>query len=270
MAPPSNSKAKVHTQQRHIPPPQLPSERVAQVGPKAASRPPNVLPTIGMRTIIDDNKVQITNAGLERLVMEEIEIPIDQVEELHGPDGAPGGTDSTEDDQSHLSSSSTKGPSFDTKSMASVTTFAMDEKESLRPDDSASVQAGDEDEHLSPPASRAESSQPDSEISSLPVRFQARNNSTAINITSRRFPMTTLANPPRFGDFPLEQPDTALPDSDSVQQPPLPVDSSSTPGTRFIAVAPDEKLLDAMGSPKDRLLLLQLEEKLVAFITQSQ
>ncbi|KAI9877613.1 MAG: hypothetical protein M1823_007076, partial [Watsoniomyces obsoletus] len=54
--------------------------------------------------------------------------------------------DSIEDDQSHLSNSSTKQQSFETKSMASVTTFAMDEKESLRPDDSASVRAVDDDD----------------------------------------------------------------------------------------------------------------------------
>lgn len=51
-----------------------------------------------------------------------------------------------EDERSHLSDSSTKPASFDTKSMASENTFGMDEKESLRPDDSASVQAADEDE----------------------------------------------------------------------------------------------------------------------------
>jgi hypothetical protein len=33
---------------------------------------------------------------------------------------------------------------------------------------------------------------------------------------------------------------------------------------------PDEKLLEAMNSQKDRLLLLQLEEKIIAFIKDSK
>merc|ERR1712000_75885 len=40
----------------------------------------------------------------------------------------------------------TKPPSLDGKSITSGTTFALDEKESLRPDDSASVKAAAEDD----------------------------------------------------------------------------------------------------------------------------
>ena len=49
----------------------------------------------------------------------------------------------TEDSSTQLSSSdgSGKPPSIDGKSVASATTFALDEKESLRPDDSASLSA---------------------------------------------------------------------------------------------------------------------------------
>ena len=68
-----------------------------------------------------------------------------------------GSGESVEDNHSHLSSSSTKQQSFDTKSMASVTTFAMDEKESIRPDDSASVRAAEDDEAFNA-APREESS----------------------------------------------------------------------------------------------------------------
>jgi hypothetical protein len=44
------------------------------------------------------------------------------------------------------------------------------------------------------------------------------------------------------------------------------------PGTALngYPLEPDEKLLEAMSSPKDRLLLLQLEEKIRVFIQDSK
>lgn len=179
--------------------------------------------------------------------------------------GVPGGTDSTEDDGSHLSSSSTKGPSFDTKSMASVTTFAMDEKESLRPDDSASVQAGDEEDHQFPSVGGITSSHLSSDVGAVHARVQH-----GFNIPTRRPPLGTMLNPPRFGDLPLPSPEETSQPAADAQQPDLTVISPPVPHTHILSVAPDEKLIDAMGTPKDRLLLLQLEEKIVAFITQSQ
>lgn len=47
------------------------------------------------------------------------------------------------------SDSGTKPPSLDGKSITSGTTFALDEKESLRPDDSASVKAAEDDDTCS-------------------------------------------------------------------------------------------------------------------------
>ena len=60
-----------------------------------------------------------------------------------------------EDSSTQLSSSdgSGKPPSIDGKSVASATTFALDEKESLRPDDSASLRAVEEEDVTSPPDS---------------------------------------------------------------------------------------------------------------------
>lgn len=48
-----------------------------------------------------------------------------------------------------LSDLGTKPPSLDGKSITSGTTFALDEKESLRPDDSASVKAAEDDDTFS-------------------------------------------------------------------------------------------------------------------------
>jgi len=195
------------------------------------------------------------------------------VKETEKPDsGAPSAEsgESLEDDQSHLSNSSSKQQSFDTKSMASVTTFAMDEKESLRPDDSASVRAAEEDESSTGP-SRYTSFHRDLDVAVPSLRVASRPAVTAVTIAARRYHTLTLSNAPRFGDLPVNpilenddterhHPATSVPPSETVEQPHgrMPAPPAS----------PDEKLLDALATPKDRLPILQLEEKFLAFIRQ--
>jgi hypothetical protein len=174
-----------------------------------------------------------------------------------GLQGAESG-ESLEDDQSHLSSSSMKQQSFDTKSMASVTTFAMDEKESIRPDDSASVRAVEDDEASNAPHKE--------DLSASITRNSIRPSTSGVTIAARRYHTLTLTNPPRFGDLPVpiiqtegaEQPPSS--EASSEQQSDVPDRAPSLP------VAPDEKLLDALASPKERLPLLQLEEKFLSLI----
>jgi hypothetical protein len=186
------------------------------------------------------------------------------------------GADSTEDDQSHLSNNSSREPpSFDTKSIASVTTFAMDEKESLRPDDSASVQAVDDEDSSSGPSCDP-SVQGEGEQVMLP-RVLPQSSGIAVGNT-RRYPSITLANPPRFGDLPM----SPITESEEIRQARvipqemIDVDAPQLRGggvvhrQQTLAVMPDEKLLDALASPKDRLPLLQLEEKILAFISLAQ
>jgi hypothetical protein len=169
-----------------------------------------------------------------------------------------GSGESLEDDQSHLSSSSTKQQSFDTKSMASVTTFAMDEKESIRPDDSASVRAVEDDEA---------SIGPHKEESLAPhTRNPLRPSTSGVTIAARRYHTLTLTNPPRFGALPVP---TIQAEIDE-QPPPSEVSSEQQSDAHerapSLPVAPDEKLLDALASAKDRLPLLQLEERFLALI----
>ena len=218
-----------------------------------------------------NEKAQSVIQGIENLALADAQSSKKQALTPQGRDGIRGGTDSAEDDQSHLSSSSTKGPSFDTKSMASATTFAMDEKESLRPDDSASVQAGDEEDHSSPHESTITSSQYNSDVGAAPVRVQLRDGYSGINIATRRPPVGPMQNPPRFGDFPLPSSTDLSRSSTEAHQPDLTdIARPPPPDDRSLSIVPDEKLLDAMGTPKDRLLLLQLEEMIIAFIAQSQ
>lgn len=169
--------------------------------------------------------------------------------------------DSYEEDRSQVSSSSLNKPhSFDTKSMASVTTFAMDDKESIRPDDSASVRATEEDQ-AQPFLSRNSSYH--RETNPEPNRT-TKSQAVSVVIPGRRFP--TLVNPPRFGNLPASPVRESLELESKLS--PVPIFSPDEPRSfrTTVPIVPDDKLLEALASPKDRLPLLQLEEKIIAFV----
>lgn len=167
---------------------------------------------------------------------------------------------SFDDARTHLSTSSTKQTSFDSKSMASVTTFAMDEKDSLRPDDSASVQAVDEEESLSGPASGAANSLTGSESGVRIYRDHPR------DLSSQRPRPVVLPDGSQRRDGVIHADSVAhnfvLPSSAE--------GFSVEHSLNGFPLEPDEKLLEAMKSPKDRLLILQLEEKVRNFIQNSK
>jgi hypothetical protein len=141
--------------------------------------------------------------------------------------------------------------------MASVTTFAMDEKDSLRPDDSASVQAIDEEESLSGHASGAPNSLTGSESG---ARFR--------DVQRHRVPLHNVA--PTFNDGPQGANGATMADSVANNFVVADPDAFSGRAIHGFPSEPDEKLLEAMKSPKDRLLILQLEEKVRHFIENSK
>lgn len=166
----------------------------------------------------------------------------------------------SDESATQLSSSddSAKPPSLDGKSVASITTFAMDEKESLRPDDSASVLAIEDDDTYS---TSAVGSRLSSETGARAFRDQL------LEITSRgpalrqsgptsrpdsttNAPMGTLYVPPPIGSS------AALP---GYVQPPT---SSGRPED----VLPDAKLLEALNNPRDRIWVLKLEQDIIDFV----
>ncbi|KAJ5226720.1 uncharacterized protein N7469_006726 [Penicillium citrinum] len=174
--------------------------------------------------------------------------------------------DSFDDDRTHLSNSSTKMTNFDSKSLASVTTFAMDEKDSVRPDDSASVQAIDDEESLSGPASGAPNSVTGSEAGGRGIRDQFRDGSALR-------PRGVLPVPgPLFNGGSQRGAVAVFPDSVSNNfiAPANPGSIPDGSGVQGLPQEPDEKLLEAMKTPKDRLLILQLEEKITNFIKDSE
>lgn len=169
---------------------------------------------------------------------------------------------SFEDDRTHLSNSSTKMTNFDSKSLASVTTFAMDEKDSVRPDDSASVQAIDEEESLSGPASGAPNSVTGSEAGGRAFRD---------GIPPR--PRGILPAPGPLYNGGNQRGPVAIPPDSVSNNFVVPISPGNLPDAHSLhgfPLEPDEKLLEAMKSPKDRLLILQLEDKIRHFIKDSR
>ena len=173
-----------------------------------------------------------------------------------------------DDEQTHISTSSTKAASLDGKSTTSGTTFAMDEKESLRPDDSASVKAAEDDEFGSGPASGAQNSRVGSEaggrafrdqfyeitenIVSAPHRIQPQGRRLIAGIEEEG---PQLSYAPHASSLPAP-----------VNLPPSQLVATDGPSIEYSYKEPDEKLLEALESPKDRLFLLRLEQEVITFI----
>ena len=177
-----------------------------------------------------------------------------------------------DEDKTHLSSSSTKPASLDGKSVASGATFAMDEKESLRPDDSASVKAGEEDESYSGPASGAPSSRVGSETGGKAFRDQFNEISERMgpgagrNVSLNRRIGADIAEETPQGT--IAPPLAATPAPIATLRPEML--SLNGASFAFNYQEPDEKLVEALESPKDRLFLLQLEQQVIVFIRDSQ
>lgn len=174
------------------------------------------------------------------------------------------------DDNSQRADSSsdlgTKPPSLDGKSITSGTTFALDEKESLRPDDSASVKAAaEDDDSFSVRGSYIAGSRMGSDIA---ARFQ--------RIQIGDMPLRPLATAQLV---PGQGPGIATPQSGGSEKQPateskMPLAGSTAPAdltvAGFLSKNPDEKLLEAMQSPKDRLFLLRLEQQVIEFVQDSK
>lgn len=160
------------------------------------------------------------------------------------------------------SSGSGKPPSTDGKSVTSGTTYALDEKESLRPDDSASVKATEDEDVFSPPGSGVPGSHVGSEDEVRAFRDQLR------EISCMDPPGQSNAPPDfaRNGSAPhgvLYVP----PQGSGVGTIPTRDFPGTGPGVDF---PPDPKLLEALDSPKDRIMVLKLEQDIVDFVKDAK
>jgi hypothetical protein len=149
-----------------------------------------------------------------------------------------------------------KASSMDGKSVASAN--ALDEKESLRPDDSASVMAAAEDDDTSIRGSIIAGSRVGSDLA-----YRARNLTLGDAIVPDRRPIAPAAMVAAGAG--AMTPQSALSD----QRPPLATFAQGQDSVIY-QQNPDDKLLDAMKSPRDRLFLIKLESQLIDFVTNSK
>lgn len=158
----------------------------------------------------------------------------------------------------------TKPPSLDGKSITSGTTFALDEKESLRPDDSASVKAaGEDDDAFSIRGSLIAGSRMGSDLAARARGIQLG------DMPDRRLMQVT----PGSSGHGILTPQSTSSEQQSrtgAEIPPLAAGEVSADALNLIYQhAPDEKLIEAMSTPKDRIYLLLLEKEVINFVQNS-
>jgi hypothetical protein len=160
------------------------------------------------------------------------------------------------------SDSSAKLPSFDKQSVASGTTFALDEKESLRPDDSASIRAIEEEDVFSAPGTGATGSRVGSDTDARAFSEQLHQ----IAVMAPRGvlqPVSVMRANITFGEMPMSmatpQPQV-LPTNGGVIAMPVTV----------TAPTPDEKLLEALEAPRDRVYVLKIEQDILDFLNNDK
>jgi hypothetical protein len=183
-----------------------------------------------------------------------------------------GNSQTPSDDTSQRADSSselgTKPPSLDGKSITSGTTFALDEKESLRPDDSASVKAAAEDDDaFSIRGSYMASSRLGSDVAARIQRIQIG------DMPPRGLPAHQLLAGTKIQG--VSTPQSGNSDKQVVPDPKVAlVGGTATPDAlapnAFYSQNPDDKLLEAMQSPKDRIFLLRLEQQVIDFVQDSK
>lgn len=161
------------------------------------------------------------------------------------------------------SESGTKPPSLDGKSITSGTTFALDERESLRPDDSASVKAAEDDDTFSGRGSIIAGSKMGSEAA-------ARYRNQFYEPPDRRATITgqdlllTGTRTPHSGSSGQQVIDEIRPQGVLAQM------GEPVVNALFYKQTPDDKLIEALESPKDRLFLLRLEQQVMEFVKDSK
>ncbi|KAF2662333.1 hypothetical protein K491DRAFT_710273 [Lophiostoma macrostomum CBS 122681] len=178
-----------------------------------------------------------------------------------------------EDSTTQLSSSdgSTKPASLDGKSVASATTFALDEKESIRPDDSASLRAVEEEDIASPAESVAAGSRVGSD-SGVARAFRDQLHEIAVMgpLPQRGAPPGRFPHPNANGQQTLFDPNQPMNGIGPSVSQPIINGMPTVPAAHNMSTIPDEKLIEALESPRDRLFVLKLEQDFIDFIKDSR
>ncbi|KAK6082746.1 R3H domain-containing protein [Seiridium cupressi] len=193
---------------------------------------------------------------------------------VNGSSSSVGGSQSKNENGTHVSDDvsqradsnseiGAKAPSLDGKSITSGTTFALDEKESLRPDDSASVKAAaEDDESFSVRGSQMANSRMGSEV--------ARIHRLRIGDMPERRIIQLLPESQDQGVATPQSVDSGIPPPTDASQSLGTVASTPDAFSTMYSQNPDDKLLEAMASPKDRIFLLRLEQDVINFVQSSK
>lgn len=161
----------------------------------------------------------------------------------------------TDDNSTQVSSSggSAKLANADKQSVASGTTaFALDEKASLRPDDSVSTKAIDEEDVFTGPAGSRVGSDTEARA------FSDQLHQIAV-MAPRGVPTTVMRPNISFGEVPMN----------IVSPQPQVLPENGVPAVMLPTVSepvPDEKLLEAIFSERDRVFVLKLEQDVLDFL----
>lgn len=172
-----------------------------------------------------------------------------------------------EDNGTQVSSSSgsVKPPSENGKSAYSVNTLMLDEQESIRPDDSASLRAVEEEESMSIPGSLPAGSRQGSDHGAGAFQDQLHHIS-AMNPQAHAQRGITIPHPSPY----QHMYDAANNQMESSSRA-MPVDAAMPNMKRYAGTltAADAPLVAALQSPRDRIFVIHLEEVLARFINNS-
>ncbi|UJO24708.1 R3H domain-containing protein 2 [Fulvia fulva] len=181
---------------------------------------------------------------------------VPQQQRHHAPEGSLVPAPDDSGTQISSSSGSNKPQSLDGKSVASGTNFTLDEKDSLRPDDSASVKAVDEDDMFSPPGSGLLNSRIGSDDG---VRAAFRDQLREISSAEARGRPQMLSTSSRGVLY-------VPPQGPGIGAVPNVVRSIPEDGAVGVECPPDQKLLEALDNPRDRVWVLKLEQDVIDFV----
>jgi hypothetical protein len=157
-------------------------------------------------------------------------------------------------------------PSIDGRSYTSGVASALDERESLRPDDSASVKARDDEEVSSIAGSGVAETKPGADGTTKAFRAQYQEISERMGKSTQVMVSEETGAPTTTNTLPIPFA-TALNANATLGEPVL---SKVALPAGFTRQDPDEKLLEALESPRDRNFLLRLEQDMIEFVKESR
>lgn len=165
---------------------------------------------------------------------------------------------------------STKASSLDGKSTTSAMTFALDEKDSLRPDDSASVKATEDEDASASGGTTGANSRLGSEQGRKIVQTRFYGSSGEMGVASQQETISASLLPPEHhagatGIGPANV--TSIGHQLSLKNS-VTLNGGGVP--YGFSLEPDEKLVEALENPKDRLFVLRLEQDVIDFVKDSK